>query len=70
LARNRPHAPVVELNITDTSKLSKLIKEHDVVVSFVPAMFHPAVAKLAIEAKKHMVTASYISPEMAALHDR
>ena len=70
MSRNRLNAPVVELDITDTHKLSQLIRDHDVVVSFVPATFHPTVAKLAIEAEKHMVTASYISPAMAALDDR
>ena len=38
--------------------------------SLVPATFHPLVAEVCIERKKNMVTASYISPAMQALHDR
>ena len=41
----------------------------DIVVSLVPAAFHPPVARAAIKYKKNMVTASYVLPEMAALHD-
>jgi alpha-aminoadipic semialdehyde synthase len=39
-------------------------------VSLLPAPLHPAVAELCIEHKKHMVTASYISPAMRSLHSR
>lgn len=37
--------------------------------SLLPVPFHPAVAKLCMQHKKHLVTASYISPEMKALHE-
>lgn len=37
--------------------------------SLLPVPFHPTVAKLCIQHKKHLVTASYISPDMAALHE-
>lgn len=39
------------------------------VTSLLPAPFHPTVAKLCINHKKHMVTASYISPAMRELHE-
>lgn len=39
------------------------------VCSLLPVLFHPTIAKLCIEYKKHLVTASYISPEMRELHD-
>jgi len=38
--------------------------------SLLPAPFHPIVAKQCIANKTHMVTASYISPEMKQLQDR
>jgi alpha-aminoadipic semialdehyde synthase len=38
--------------------------------SLLPVPFHPAVAELCIQHRKHLVTASYISPAMRALHDR
>lgn len=37
-------------------------------ISYVPAFLHPHIARACISAKKHLVTASYVSPEMAAFH--
>jgi alpha-aminoadipic semialdehyde synthase len=37
--------------------------------SLLPAPMHPQVAKHCIDFSKHMVTASYISPEMKALNE-
>jgi len=45
------------------------VSSHDLVVSLVPAPCHPDVAKAAIRHHKHMVTASYTSPEMKELHE-
>lgn len=44
------------------------IKTADVVISLLPASFHPVVAKACLEHGKHMLTASYVSPEMKELH--
>ena len=44
------------------------VKNADIVVSMLPARFHVEVAKDCITYKKHMVTASYVSPEMEALN--
>ena len=66
LSQNRPRAPVVPLDVKNNQKLGKLVSEHDIVVSFVPATMHPLVAEQCILYKKHLVTASYISPEMKA----
>lgn len=38
--------------------------------SLLPVPFHSSVAELCVKHKKHLVTASYISPAMKALHDR
>ncbi|XP_033646696.1 alpha-aminoadipic semialdehyde synthase, mitochondrial-like isoform X1 [Asterias rubens] len=48
-------------------KMSKAIQEHDMVISMLPFSFHPRVAKLCVENKKNMVTASYACPEIRAL---
>jgi saccharopine dehydrogenase-like NADP-dependent oxidoreductase len=53
----------------EAERLDQLVSEHDVIVSLVPAPCHPAIARLAIKHHKNMVTASYISPEMRALHE-
>ena len=41
----------------------------DLVVSLVPATLHADIARLAVKHKVHMVTASYVSPEMQALDE-
>ncbi|XP_022297624.2 alpha-aminoadipic semialdehyde synthase, mitochondrial-like isoform X2 [Crassostrea virginica] len=48
-------------------QLEKLIPQHDIVVSLLPYVLHPDVAKLCIKHKKNMVTASYVSPAMREL---
>ncbi|KAI8906263.1 Saccharopine dehydrogenase-domain-containing protein [Gorgonomyces haynaldii] len=64
LSEHRLRAPVVPLDVSNDTELLSLIENHDIVVSFVPATLHPVVAQKCIQAKKHLVTASYISPKM------
>eukprot|EP01027_Heterolobosea_sp_BB2_P017625 GEZU01024957.1.p1 GENE.GEZU01024957.1~~GEZU01024957.1.p1 ORF type:complete len:690 (+),score=250.39 GEZU01024957.1:1132-3201(+) len=59
----------VEIDIHNEDDLSALIESHDIVLSLIPAAFHEKVAKLCIKHRKNMITASYISPGMRALHD-
>lgn len=51
----------------ETEKLEKLVGEHDLSISLLPAPLHPVVAKFCIKYKKHMVTTSYVSPIMRDL---
>ncbi|KAI8872471.1 hypothetical protein GQ42DRAFT_174340 [Ramicandelaber brevisporus] len=67
LAAGRKNASVVHLDVSSESAVADLVSKHDVVVSFVPAPLHPIVAEACIANKKHMVTASYISPAMKDL---
>ncbi|MCX6647582.1 MAG: saccharopine dehydrogenase NADP-binding domain-containing protein [bacterium] len=52
---------------TNPDALDGLVKKHDLVISLLPAMHHPTVAKAAIKNKKLMLTTSYVSPAMKAL---
>ncbi|KAI9256769.1 Saccharopine dehydrogenase-domain-containing protein [Helicostylum pulchrum] len=61
------NAESVPLDISNGQDLSRLVEKSDVVVSLVPAFLHAKVAQICIEKRKHMVTASYVSPEMEAL---
>lgn len=45
-----------------------VIAESDVVVSLMPAHLHSLVARLCLKYSRHLLTASYISPEMSDLH--
>ncbi len=62
-----PNAEGFELNALDPSKRRPLIEWADVVISMLPAQFHPEVAKDCIDLKAHLVTPSYISDEMKNL---
>jgi saccharopine dehydrogenase-like NADP-dependent oxidoreductase len=44
-----------------------MVAEHDLAVSLLPAPNHPLVAAMCLEAGKHMVTTSYVSPQMREL---
>jgi len=66
---HRSKAAAVAVDVLKAgADLDALVSQHDVVVSLVPAPMHPKVAELCIKHRKDMVTASYISPAMSALH--
>ncbi|MGB5417891.1 saccharopine dehydrogenase family protein, partial [Algibacter sp.] len=67
LINNHKNAKAITLDVFDETSRTKAIKNADIVVSMLPARFHIEVAKDCINYKKHMVTASYVSPEMQAL---
>ncbi|PPR06507.1 hypothetical protein CVT24_002635 [Panaeolus cyanescens] len=56
---------MVDIGRRDTYE--HLIKDADVVISLLPAPMHPEIAKLCIQHRSHLITASYIAPEMEAL---
>ncbi len=55
------------LDVRDAEQRSNMIAAHDIVISMLPAHMHMEVARDCLRFKKHMLTASYISPEMEAL---
>lgn len=57
----------VQLDVTNKEQRQALIRESNLVVSMLPAHMHVEVAADCIQYGKHMVTASYISPEMEAM---
>ncbi len=67
---NHPRAKAMALDIKDASARANAIQNADLVISMLPAFMHIEVAKDCIRFKKHMVTASYISPEMKALDEQ
>ncbi|KZS87672.1 hypothetical protein SISNIDRAFT_398299, partial [Sistotremastrum niveocremeum HHB9708] len=58
------------IDISDANQLQSLISEADVVISLLPIALHPIVAEHCIKLRKNLVNASYVSPEMKALHNR
>jgi saccharopine dehydrogenase-like NADP-dependent oxidoreductase len=67
LVDGHPDGTTMTLLADDTAKLEQLISEHDLAISLLPAPLHPVVAELCIKHNKHMVTTSYVSPEMQKL---
>ncbi|MBA4377393.1 MAG: saccharopine dehydrogenase [Gemmatimonas sp.] len=62
-----PHGRSLAVDVCDTAAVASLVAEHDLTVSLAPPPFHPAVARLCVEAGRHLATASYVAPEMASL---
>lgn len=68
LIEGHPSGLAVALDVDrDLAGLERLVAEHDLSVSLLPATRHVEVAKMCLKHKKHMATTSYISPAMRAL---
>ncbi|WVQ82294.1 hypothetical protein IAT38_004422 [Cryptococcus sp. DSM 104549] len=70
LVKDRSNVEAVSLDVADDIALSEAVAAADVVVSLLPAPMHPQVAKHCIKHGRHLVTASYVSPEMKALNQQ
>lgn len=66
---NAPNGKAVYWTVDDEAALDLMIAQNQVVVSLLPYAYHVMVAKKCIEHGKHMVTTSYVKPEMYALND-
>ena len=68
LINQHPNGQAIAFDVFDKQQREKEIKKADIVVSMLPARFHIEVAKDCLRLSKNMVTASYVSNEMQALH--
>src|SRR6056297_4090755 len=62
-----PNCSVICLDVFKNEERAAAINNADIVVSMLPARFHIKVAEDCIKFKKHLVTASYVSPEIMEL---
>ena len=69
LIKNHPNGRAVAWMTEDMESLSAMIKDADLTVSLLPYRYHVDVAKLCLTHRKPLVTTSYVSPAMQALHD-
>jgi len=67
--KNHENGTAISLNIINETERKEAIKNANIVISMLPAHLHINVAKDCLEYGKNMVTASYISNEMKALHE-
>lgn len=58
----------IRFDINDEGSSSAAIARAEVVISMLPAHFHPQVARLCLAERKHLLNASYVSDEMKAFH--
>lgn len=66
---DNPFGEFIPFNIDDYDAGIETIRRADVVISLLPPPAHARVAMYCIAAKRHMLTASYVSPEMQSLHE-
>jgi saccharopine dehydrogenase-like NADP-dependent oxidoreductase len=64
---NRNSVEAFQFDILNETQRLEEIKNADIVISMLPAHFHPIVAETCVENGVHMVSASYVSNEMRAL---
>lgn len=57
------------LDVSSSSELTAALAKHAVVVSLIPYTHHAAVIRAAITTGTHVVTTSYVNPQMRALHE-
>jgi saccharopine dehydrogenase-like NADP-dependent oxidoreductase len=62
-----PWARSIAFDVMQTDQRREAIEQADIVISLLPASFHPIVAKECLDLGKHLLTASYVSAEMKAM---
>jgi saccharopine dehydrogenase (NADP+, L-glutamate forming) len=67
MINGHPMGSSLDWSMDDTETLDKLVNEHDITVSLLPYKFHADVARVCLKHRKHLVTTSYVQPEMQAL---
>lgn len=63
-------ADAISLDVTDEKSLDAEVAKVDLVISLIPYTFHVNVVKSAIKNKKHVVTTSYINPQLRELEQQ
>lgn len=66
---DHPAARAVRFDINDSLQTASEVGRADLVISLLPAHMHLPVAKSCVQHGKHLVTASYVTPEMESLHE-
>ncbi len=69
LVEGHPNGRATQFMADDAQALRNYVAESDLAVSLLPAPMHPVVARACLDLGKHMVTTSYVGPEMMAFND-
>jgi saccharopine dehydrogenase (NADP+, L-glutamate forming) len=68
-AANHPRAKAIQFNVMDNEQRSLFIGKADIVISLLPETLHVHLVKDCIKHRVNLVSASYVSPEMASFND-
>ncbi len=63
------HAKAIFFDVQNMNSSREAIQSADVVISMIPASFHPQVARICLSLNKHLLTASYVSEEMKSFQE-
>ncbi|EGV66457.1 saccharopine dehydrogenase (NADP+, L-glutamate-forming) [Yamadazyma tenuis] len=63
-------AKAISVDVTNEAQLDEAVSQFDLVISLIPYIYHVNVVKAAIKFKKHVVTTSYINPQLKALESQ
>ncbi|WP_343635584.1 saccharopine dehydrogenase C-terminal domain-containing protein [Fluviicola sp.] len=64
-----PNGEALSFNALEREERWAELQQADLVISMLPARFHMEIARDCLELKKHLITPSYISPEMKELNE-
>ena len=62
-----PNLKILEVNIEDSEEVTKLVNDHDFVISMLPASYHILIAKECLNCGKPFANASYVTEELKEL---
>jgi saccharopine dehydrogenase-like NADP-dependent oxidoreductase len=66
----RTRARGVIADLSDRAALTELMRDADVVVNLLPATMLPYVCEVALDVRRHVISTSYIPPEVVEMNDR
>lgn len=67
--QGHPKGEGVVVDLFNDEQRKPLVKQADLVVSLLPAFLHHIIALDCLEYNKHLITASYVSPELMSLNE-
>lgn len=65
--QGQDHATAEAFDVHNHAQVDEMVSKATAVASFMPPQFHPIVAEACLKHGAHLITASYVSPEMEAL---
>ncbi len=67
---NSPYGEAFAFDVQNEIQRTEIVKSADVVISMLPAFMHHLIAEECVKHNVHMVTASYVSPQVKALDQK